>query len=73
MPNASQTIAPVAVTAPMPDAAVALHRALNLLRGASPDWRHRGPTDGTDRLYWPCAIAAAQAHIKHALHLMERS
>jgi hypothetical protein len=58
---------------PIAEAAASLGRALRLLQAASPDWRHRGPTDGTDRLHWPCAVAAAQAHIEHALQLMARS
>jgi hypothetical protein len=56
-----------------PDAITSLARALRLLQAASPDWQRKGPTDGSEPLHWPAAVAAAQAHIAHALRLMERS
>ena len=36
-----------------------------------PDWRRKGPTDGTERLHWPAAVAAAQGHVEHALWLLQ--
>ncbi|MEJ0006440.1 MAG: hypothetical protein WDM77_08780 [Steroidobacteraceae bacterium] len=56
-----------------PDAITSLARALRLLRAASPDWQRNGPTDGSEPLHWPAAVAAAQAHIEYALRLIERS
>ena len=59
-------------TAPAdPGPITSLDRALRLLRAASLDWRHKGPTDGSEPLHWPAAIAAAQAHIEHALRQLE--
>jgi hypothetical protein len=54
-----------------PDAMASLARALRLLRAASPDWQRTGPTDGTEPLHWPAAVAAAQAHIQHALRQLD--
>jgi hypothetical protein len=54
-----------------PDAITSLARALRLLRAASPDWHRKGPTNGSEPLHWPAAVAAAQAHIEHVLRLLE--
>lgn len=62
------------LTTPLPfgaDPLAALRRALRLLEAASPDSRAAGPTDGSFPLHWPCAVAAAQAHVEHALRLLE--
>ena len=56
----------------VPDPIAALRRALRLLEAASPDYRATGPTDGSTPLHWPAAVAAAQAHIEHALRLLEK-
>jgi hypothetical protein len=62
---------PDVVTKPS-DLVCVLQRAHKLLQAASPDYRHRGPTDGSDRLHWPAAIAAAKAHLEHAVRLLEQ-
>jgi hypothetical protein len=75
MADADSIAAPAAVApdpAPSspPDTAIAvdaLRRALRLLGAASPDWQHRGPTDGSAPLHWPSAIAVAKAHVKFAI------
>jgi hypothetical protein len=51
--------------------AVAIRRALALLGAASNDWRQKGPSDGSTPLYWPAAVAAARAHLAHALTALE--
>jgi hypothetical protein len=60
------------VPTPQPDPVCVLRRAHKLLQAASPDWQRTGPTDGTLPLHWPAAVAAASAHIEHALRLMEK-
>jgi hypothetical protein len=52
-------------------ASSAVRRALGLLQAASADWRHKGPSDGSEPLHWPAAVAAAKAHLEHALSLLE--
>lgn len=76
MAEPNSTAAPTAC-APVPvpsgpDPITSLARALRLLRAASPDWHRKGPTDGSEPLHWPAAVAAAQAHLEHALRLLER-
>lgn len=52
------------------DPIATLRRALRLLEAASPDWKQHGPTDGSQPLHWPTAIAAAQGHVEHAIRLL---
>ena len=52
-------------------AAESVCHALRLLQAASPDWRHKGPTDGGESLFWPIAVSAAKAHLEHALQLLD--
>ena len=52
-------------------AEASIRRALALLGSASADWRQKGPSDGSTPLHWPAAIAAARAHLTHALTALE--
>jgi hypothetical protein len=52
-------------------AAASVRTALALLQAASADWRHKGPSDGSEPLCWPLAVAAARAHLTHALTALE--
>jgi hypothetical protein len=73
---APAAIAPQVALSSHPETASAvtsLSRALRLLRAASPDWQRKGPTDGSEPLHWPAAVATASAHIEHALRLLKPS